>query len=188
MARRAAEGQLDLLARQEDPMGNSNEAYQATLRLRAIRNFRQEPVTDEHLAALLEAARWTGSSKNTQPWQFVAVQDADQRAAVAASGRFAGPLQSAPLVVVIVRTPDGGDFDMGRAAQNVMLAAAGLGIASCPVTLHDEDRARAALGVPADHGCRWAIALGYPDTEAADEPRPYGGRKPISEIVRYERF
>jgi nitroreductase len=169
-------------------MEASDEAYRATLRLRAVRTYRPEQITDEHLAAILEAARWTGSSKNTQPWQFVAVQDPEQRASVAAAGRFAGPLESAPTVLVMVSTPDGGDFDMGRAAQNVMLAASGLGIASCPVTLHDEDRARAALGVPADHGCRWAIALGYPDPDAAGDSSPYGGRKPIADLVRYERI
>jgi nitroreductase len=169
-------------------MEASDEVYRATLRLRAVRTYRPEQITGEHLAAILEAARWTGSSKNTQPWQFVVVQDPEQRAAVAAAGRFAGPLDSAPTVLVIVSTPDGGDFDMGRAAQNVMIAASGLDIASCPVTLHDEDRARAALDVPAHHGCRWAIALGYPDPEAAGDSSPYGGRKPIADLVRYERF
>lgn len=166
----------------------SDGVYQATLRLRAVRSYRPEQISDDHLAAILEAARWTGSSKNTQPWKFVVVQDPEQRAAVAAAGRFAGPLDSAPTALVIVRTPDGGDFDMGRAAQNVMIAASGLGIASCPVTLHDEDRARAALDVPADHGCRWAIALGYPDPEGAGGSSPYGGRKPIADLVRHERL
>lgn len=169
-------------------MDVSDKVYQATLRLRAVRSYRPEQISDEHLAAILEAARWTGSSKNTQPWQFVVVQDPQQRAAVAAAGRFTGPLESAPTSLVIVRTPDGGDFDMGRAAQNVMIAASGLGIASCPVTLHDEDRARTALGVPADHGCRWAIALGYPNPEVAGGSSSHGGRKPIAELVRRERL
>ena len=166
-------------------------AYQATLGLRAVRNFEARPVSEEHLAQILQAARWTGSSKNIQPWIFVVVTDPVQRDAVAAAGSFTAPVTNAPLTIAIVRTPDGGDFDMGRAAQNIMLAAQAIGVASCPVTLHNEAVARQALGLPDDHGCRYAIALGYADVAAdveAAKSRPYGGRKPLEELVRYQRF
>ena len=76
------------------------------------------------------------------------------------------PLVGVPLVIALVRLPGGGDFDIGRVAQNMMEAAGALGIGSCPVTLHREACARERLHVPDDHGCRYALAFGYPDLEA----------------------
>ena len=83
---------------------------------------------------------------------------------------------------------------MGRAAQNMMEAAASLGIGSCLVTLHREPCARERLNVPKDHGCRWALAFGYPDLEAEVElrkgvrPTLPQGRKALAELVHYRRF
>lgn len=167
------------------------EVYRATLALRAVRDYQDRPVSPAHVSQILEAARWTGSSKNTQPWLFIVVTDPDRRRAVASAGRFAGPLERAPLVIVIVRTPGGSDFDMGRVAQNIMLAAGAIGVASCPVTLHDEALALEVLGVPPDHGCRWAIALGYPDElghTASVKARGYSGRKDLGDVVRHNGF
>ncbi len=98
------------------------------------------------------------------------------------------------MVIALVWPDAGYEFDIGRAAQNMMLAAAARGIGSCPVTLHDEDRARAALGVPADHRCRYAIAFGYPDTAAEEKDRRrrrsggWGGRKPLGDLVHRGRY
>jgi nitroreductase len=151
-------------------------------------------LTDTHIDMILEAGRWTGSSKNTQPWEFVVVTDQSDRQRLAECGSFTGPLLGAPLVVVVVRLPGGGDFDMGRVAQNMMEAAAALGIGSCPVTLHREPCARERLHVPDDHGCRWALAFGYPDIESEIGLRQGirstipGGRKPLTELVHYGQF
>jgi nitroreductase len=95
------------------------------------------------------------------------------------------------MVIAPVRLPEGHDWDMGRVGQNIMLAAAALGVGSCPITLHRHDDARSVLGVPADHGCKWVIALGYPDADAeraGREMSPRRGRKPLTELVREERF
>ena len=73
-------------------------------------------------------------------------------------------------------------------------AAAALGIGSCPVTLHREPCARERLHVPEGHGCRYALAFGYPDLEGERQlrrgvrsaiPR---GRKPLGSLVHYGRF
>ena len=77
-------------------------------------------------------------------------------------------------------------FDTGRAAQNVMLAAQAIGVASCPVTLHREEVAAEVLGLPAGARCRFAVALGYP----ADQIKPsrFGGRKPLDELTHSNRY
>ena len=172
----------------------SPETYERVIGLRVVRMFRPEPIEDEQLQKILEAGRWTGSSKNTQPWAFVVLTDPGDRQRLAECGSFTGPLVGASLVVVIIRLPGGGDFDMGRAAQNMMEAAAALGIESCPVTLHRESCARDRLHVPEDHGCRYALAFGYPDLDGERQLREGlrstipRGRKPLTSLVHYGTF
>ena len=172
----------------------SPEAYRSVLALRVVRRFQRRSVPEEELAAILEAGRWTGSSKNRQGWRFIVVSEEDGRRALADAGRFATPIQNAPVTVALVKTPDGNDFDIGRAAQNLMLAASARGLGSCPVTLHLQDRARRALGLPEGHDCKWAIALGYPDEDAERESRRrsrrrgMSGRIPLDDLVRREKW
>jgi nitroreductase len=87
--------------------------------------------------------------------------------------------------------PDGYEWDAGRVAHNIMLAAAANGVGSCPITLHRDELARDVLSVPNDHSCRYVVALGYPDEEAERSGRaasPMGGRRTIDDLVRHERF
>ncbi|MEX0757314.1 MAG: nitroreductase family protein, partial [Acidimicrobiia bacterium] len=135
----------------------SPEVYEAVKGLRVVRNFENRPVSEETLAAILDAGRWTGSSKNRQSWVFVVIRDRDQLDRLAECGDFTGPVRSANLVIAPIRLPDGYDWDMGRVSQNMMLAAAALGVGACPITLHRHDDARAVLGVPTDHGCQWVM-------------------------------
>lgn len=163
-----------------------NETYQRILGLRAIRSFDPRPIEPSELDAVLEAARWTGSSKNRQAWSLVVVTDPAQRAALAGCGDFTEPVLAAPITVALVQEPTGNDFDIGRLAQNIMLAADALGLVSCPVTLHRNAQAASVLGIPTTAKVRYAITLGYPGTNPA--PARYGGRKPIEELVHRDRY
>lgn len=166
------------------------DVYRAVLGLRTVRRFRPGDLPDDVVEAILEAARWTGSSKNRQPWAFIVVRDPERRRRLAECGDFTDPIRDAAAVIVPVRLPGGHDWDLGRASQSMMLAAAALGVGTCPVTLHRESDGRAVLGVPDDHGCRFVIAAGYPDDDAerAARARTGGGRRPLSELVYEEVF
>ncbi len=171
------------------------DCYRSIVSLRAVRSYRPESLSGEQVRRILEAGRWTGSAKNRQPWSFIVIEDEEMRRRVARCGSFASHLVEAPLVVVLVRHPDGYDLDMGRLMQNMMLAAAVEGVGSCPVTLHEEERAREVLGVPPGHGARWAIAFGLPNEARergarADRRRALGGqpRKPLDELVHHHRW
>ncbi|HKZ24376.1 MAG TPA: nitroreductase family protein [Acidimicrobiia bacterium] len=169
----------------------SPTTYQNIRGLRTVRNYRSVPLTDRPLTQILEAGRWTGSSKNSQPWAMVVVADRDRLEKVASCGYYTDPVRKSVATVVLIRLPKGGDFDIGRLAQNLMLAAAALGVGSCPVTLHKEEKVRKLLGVPDDHGCRYAVTLGYTDGAAETAFRrasSMGGRRPLAELVRRERF
>jgi nitroreductase len=163
-----------------------SDNYQSIVDLRAIRDYQEVPLAEADLDKILEAARWTGSSKNLQNWAFIVVQDEMQLAKLAECGSYTVPVTNSAATIVLVVEPDGYPFDSGRAAQNIMLAADAIGVASCPITLHRDRDAADLLGLSADQSCRFAVALGYPTEDAA--PKNKGGRKPISELVHWERY
>ena len=161
------------------------DSYDLIVKLRAVREFKSDPLRDEDLAAILEAARWTGSSKNRQDWSFIVVTG-DRLEGLAEHGDFTDPIRASAATIVLVKEEGGNSFDIGRAAQNIMLAAKAVGVASCPITLHRSGQAREFLGAPEGTETRYAVALGYP--EAGASPSRFGGRKPAETVVRYERY
>jgi nitroreductase len=173
------------------------DAYQTIITRRAVRHFIDRPLSEDMLTRILQAGRWTGSSKNTQPWDFVVVQARETLDKLARCGRYASHLRGAAAAIVIVTEPgQRATFDAGRAAQNMMLAAWADGVGSCIAALHDEVCAQAILGVPEDRDIQIAISFGYPDPDAAPtiEGRPREevlaslGRRSLQEIVHWERW
>lgn len=162
------------------------DTYNEILRLRALRSYENRPVSPDHVDQLIEAARWTGSSKNLQNWSFIVVDDPQQVVALAGAGDFTDPMRDAPLTIALIQEPAGYEFDTGRLAQNIMLAADALGLASCPITLHRDEVAAEVLGLPEDRRCRYAVAVGYPSDSAA--PKNFGGRKPVEELLHHNRY
>lgn len=163
-----------------------NTRYDSILSLRAIRAFENRRIDPTDLDAVLEAARWTGSSKNRQNWSFVVVDDPQVKERLLGAGDFMTPVANAPAVICLVQEPDGYEFDTGRLAQNIMLAADSIGLATCPVTLHREEIAAEVLGLPAGTRCRYGVAIGYPESGAG--ATKMGGRKPIDSLVHRNTY
>ncbi|TMC39970.1 MAG: nitroreductase, partial [Chloroflexi bacterium] len=74
--------------------------------LRAVRQFSDREVPDDVLRDILDTGRWTGSSKNTQPWDLIVVKNRETLAALAKCGQFAGHLATAPLAIALVMRGD----------------------------------------------------------------------------------
>jgi nitroreductase len=163
-----------------------NIRYESILSLRAIRAFENRPLDPADLNAVLEAARWTGSSKNRQNWSFVVVDDPVIKDRLLKAGDFMTPVRNAPAVICLVQEPEGYEFDTGRLAQNIMLAADSVGLATCPVTLHREAIAAEVLGLPDGTRCRYGVAIGYPAPGAV--ATKMGGRKPMSDLVHHNTY
>jgi nitroreductase len=163
-----------------------SDIYDFILGLRAIRSYREDPLSNDDLGAILEAGRWTGSSKNRQDWSFVAVTAPDRIQGLAEHGDFTQPVRDSVATIVLVREPGGNMFDIGRAAQNMMLAAKALGVATCPITFHREKDAAAFLGIPEGRVARYGIALGYPANDA--QPANFGGRKRAADVVKIDSY
>lgn len=164
------------------------DVSEAIRTMRAVRSFRDEPLPDDAIAAILNAGRRAQSSKNTQPWAFIAIRDRTTLAALAACGTFAGHLAGAALGVALVSSVEN-DYDIGQATAFMMLEAWNLGIGSCIAAMWEPDRAKEVLGIPADKRFWIAISFGYPAEQATLSRAPKrGGRQPLDEVVRWERW
>jgi nitroreductase len=160
---------------------------------RAVREFQDKPLSDEAVKTILNAGRRSQSSKNSQPWEFIAVRDRSTLQALSKTGTFAGHLAGAALGVAIL-TPDPGQrfsimFDAGQSAAYMQLAAWSLGIGSCLATIYEPEKAREILGFPEDWHIRIALSFGYPkEEEILHAPSKKGGRKPFEAVVHWNRW
>jgi nitroreductase len=163
------------------------DVYEAIVNKRDTRSFSDEPVSDDDVRHVLQAGRMAGSAKNQQLNRIVVVTDAGDRAKLGECGKFADWVPCCPVVMaIVVPREDGKGFDIGRMAQNMMVAAHGLGLASCPVTFHDEDCVRNLLGFPDDYKAPMGVGIGHPTPpEKKKESSP---RIPLDELVNWGRW
>jgi len=177
---------------------------------RAVRSFSTEPVSDEVLWGVLDAATRAPSGSNTQPWRFLVIRDRAvkealsleyERAQAERAGRpaptieqaRAGIMAQAPVLVVpCVRVPGrtgAAGFQTGAsiypACQNLMLAARAAGLGSVLTTTHRirREQVHALLGIPPTYESAAIIPLGWPD-------RAYGPnhRAPVAEVVCWDHW
>jgi len=175
---------------------NANEVVGEIRKVRQARLFEPKAVPDDVLNELLEVARWTGSSRNTQPWHFVVVRD---KAVLRELSQLRDPINwvadaAVAIAVVLdgVGASESESYDEGRVTERVLIAAKLLGLGGGTAWyLSDENEARAKelLGIPVERTARSMIVLGYPTTTVDHRPnKNTPGRKPMVEIVSYERF
>ena len=162
------------------------DAYQAVISKRDRREYQDKPVPDDVTQRILQAGRMAGSSSNSQPVRFVVMRDKSLVEALAPAGRGTAPLLKSPLPVLIVLQKGARDFDVGRAAQNMMVAAWAEGIISCPVGIQDKELARKVIGHPDDFEVSIAVAFGYPEPGS---PKSRGQpRLAMDEVVHWDRW
>jgi nitroreductase len=162
------------------------DAYTCIVSKRDTRTYLDKPIEEEKLRKILQAGRMAGSSKNTQPVRLLLLRDRERLEEVAACANFAQHLPSAAAGIAICLPSTGSDFDAGRSAQNVMLAAWSLGITSCPCSMHNQECATQTLGLPEGWRVCVVLALGYPDPKVSMSL----GRKRVEmeELVHEERW
>ena len=167
------------------------ETWDALRARRNVRTYSAQPLTQEELSRILEAARRAPSASNRQHWDLVVVTDRDQLKELSTvwqgARHVAGSAATIALVVPEVaddRTRQIDQYDLGQQTYAIAVAAADLGIGSGHSSVGDQALARRILGVPDGYVVSYLIALGYP----ADRPlRPieHLDRRPFDEVVHF---
>jgi nitroreductase len=160
---------------------------------RAVREFSDEPVKPKQIRRILDAGRRAPSSNNEQRWAFIVVQERDRLTELGRVGMWSSHVGGAAFAVALV-TPDADEhwvresiaFDLGQAAQNMMLEAWDLGIGSCHASVYDPELAQRLLGYPDGLRCDYVISFGHPREEA--KTRKQTGRRPLDELRHDERY
>jgi nitroreductase len=170
------------------------ETWDAIRSRRNVRVFQDRPLEAADLERILEAARRTPSSRNSQRWDFVLVTERERLQRLAGVWRGAGHVAGSAATVALVapsaddpQVRDSIQYDLGQATMSIALAAADAGIGSGHASVRDQQLAQEILGFPEGHFCAWLVALGYP----ADRPlRPVRrpNRRPLGEVVHRERW
>jgi nitroreductase len=157
---------------------------------REVREYAGRPVEPDVVERILQAGRVAGNALNRQQWRFVVLES---RAAITAAARGVtrpANVEGAALCVAVVLTGPGlTPFDAGRAAQNMMLAAANFGVGSCPNTTKDLELFADLLSLGEEERVVTLLSFGYPARARALERRDADAwaeradRKPLNELV-----
>lgn len=158
---------------------------------RSIRKYTDQPVKQETILRLLEAARLAPSWKNLQCWRYVVIDNPSIKEQILSAfpednpGRKA--IVQAPVVIVVCAdTQESGIengieyyvADVAISFQHLCLAATALGLGTCWIGWFNEERIRGVLHIPHEIRVVGITPLGYPD----QDPKPRG-RKALQEIA-----
>jgi nitroreductase len=161
---------------------------------RSVRRYKHEPIPEEVLHRVLEAARFSPSGKNLQPWKFILVRDDMVKKRLAEASFGQSFIAGAPIVVVACGFPDEcysrmGNYmkswpvDVAIAVEHLILQAQEDGLGTCWIGAFEEKEVKLILQIPDNVKVLALTPLGYPD----ESPRSRG-RKSLSEIVAYDSF
>jgi nitroreductase len=152
---------------------------------RSIRKYKNKEIPMELLTQILEVARLAPSGANRQPWHLVVVTDAEKRKAlipICKDQKFVGEC-SAFIAGIDDPTQKWARVDIAIAMEHIALMAADKGLGTCWVGAFDQEKLKAALGVPPGMVVTVGMTLGYPDE--APEART---RKAMNELVYWESY
>jgi nitroreductase len=177
------------------------ELFEAIRSRRSIRSYTEKKVTDEELKRILEAATWAPSACNKQSWRFVIVRKPENIEKLYKAASYSTQDQTfvKKAKVVIVVCSDLNIYktfphkeralslfsiqETAAATQNLLLAAHGLGLGACWVSLFSDEQVKKALSLP--KGMRPVVIIPLGHTKSKTNPKP---RRPLKDVVNYDTF
>ncbi len=188
--------------------------YDLIISRRSIRQFAPRPVGRDMLERIVNAGRLAPSAANLQPLEFLVVDDEALRYRVFPCLKWAAYIhpagdpkpghEPAAYVFVLVNTKIREkmfEYDVGAAVENMAIAAAGDGIASCWLISFDRPKIAELFGIPEHYHLDSVLALGYPDQVSLvevldDSPRYWQDadltfhvpKRPLSAVVHVNMF
>jgi nitroreductase len=166
------------------------DVYETIQKRRSIRKYKKQPVENEKIQKILDAARLGPSAANIQPCHLILVSDPSTLRKAYGAEWF----EQAPLVIVVCanektswKRSDGLNYwvvDAAIAMQNIVLTATQLGLGTCWIGAFDEGKLRKALNVPNDFKIVAMTPIGYPD----EQKEPATDRKTLETILHKEKW
>ena len=158
----------------------------------SVRAYEPTPVEEEKLQLVLEAALLAPTASNRQPFRLIVIST-EGREAELQRIYSRNWFTQAPLIICACAVPDEGwvrmdgkgyaDVDVTIAMDHLILAARSLDLGTCWIADFDPAIAREVLGLPDGVDPVFFISLGYPAVQPGSKTR-----KPLSDLVRYERW
>jgi len=156
---------------------------------RSVREFSDKPISKEDLEKIVDTARYAPTARNVQPWEFLIVIEKEvlkKIAGITEHGKFIA--NGAACILVFSQGTKYFLEDCSAATQNIMLAAAALGIGSCWVAGDKKPYVgefNLLLGVPSTLRLVSIIALGYP---FSDKILPAVQKRTLEEVLHWGKF
>jgi nitroreductase len=158
------------------------DVYEAAVKRRAIRRFKDKPVSYDILERCVDAARLAPSGRNQQVCEYIIIDDAEVLPKIfeniggsaklppAKGGALPANRPKAYIITLINRSLESDAnrrrislYDVGMAAENIMLVALEQGIGTCPILIFQENGLKQALNIPDEYDVALVIAMGYPE-------------------------
>lgn len=172
------------------------DLFEAIKKRRSVRAFKPNPIPENVLNKILEAANWAPSAGNLQARDFIVVKDPKIKRELCEAALYQTFIEEAPVDIVVCaneersssRYGERGErlysiLDAAVAVQNLLLAAYALGLGTCWVGAYNDNEVKKVLNLPDQLKPIAIIPLGYP----AEKPGPTP-RLPLEYIVHQERY
>ncbi|MFQ6083719.1 MAG: nitroreductase family protein [Candidatus Aminicenantia bacterium] len=161
---------------------------------KSVRKYKSDPIPEDILLKVLEAARLAPSAKNLQPWKFILIKDEELKMKLAEACLRQYFITKAPVIIVACGFPDNcyayqgrymksWPIDVAIAFEHLVLQAAEEGLGTCWIGAFEEDKVKEILGIPENVKVVALTPLGYPDEQPRDRRR-----KSLEEIISYDRY
>jgi nitroreductase len=158
----------------------------------SVRAYKLDPVEDEKISIVLNAARLAPTASNRQPFKIVVIHTSGKEQELLTIYPRKWFVQ-APIVICVCGIPTAAwvrkdtrkylDIDVAIVMDYMILAATDIGLGTCFIAAFDETNARTVLGLPDDVEPILFTPLGYPDNSPGVKER-----KLLEELVSYEHW
>ncbi len=162
------------------------DTYDAIVTKLDVREFSDRQVDDTIKTKILQAARFTGSSSNSQHWRFILIQDRKNLDTLAQDSTSGSWVKQANFAIIINIDPKipGSSIDAGRVLQDMQLAAWNFGVVSRIYTGFKEGELRRDFGIPPELKPAAILGFGHPIRKIVGKK----SRKPLEELVFSESY
>lgn len=167
---------------------------------RSTRRFKPDIIPEDDLEGVLEAARWAPSGENFQPWKFIVIKSKETMEKIVdflPYKKFQAFLRNAPILIAVLihsRKSKWAILDGALCVQNLMLEAWARGLGTCfsawypTVPEKVKEKVHELLNIPKNWIIITFTPLGYPIDEPERAFRLPAQRKPLEQLVFYEKF